>query len=141
MKKYTFRSMKRGFILSVIALAGTVAVVDSCKKKACSDNNSQSELKATEQTVAQPLQQNAPQSKIATIVNIFLQSNGLQLAVSYIGVAIFLGLTAYDIQKIKKLYAQFGSAGNLAVLGALSLYLDFLNLFLFLLRIFGSGRD
>jgi len=78
---------------------------------------------------------------IASIVNIFLQSNGLQLAVSYIGVVIFLGLTAYDIQKIKKLYAQFGSAGNMAILGALSLYLDFLNLFLFLLRIFGAGRD
>jgi FtsH-binding integral membrane protein len=78
---------------------------------------------------------------IATVVNIFLQSNGLQLAISYIGVAIFLGLTAYDIQKIKKLYTQFGSAGNLAILGALSLYLDFLNLFLFLLRIFGAGRD
>jgi hypothetical protein len=78
---------------------------------------------------------------IATVVNIFLQSNTLQLAVSYIGVVIFLGLTAYDIQKIKKIYAQFGSAGNMAILGALSLYLDFLNLFLFLLRIFGAGRD
>jgi FtsH-binding integral membrane protein len=78
---------------------------------------------------------------IASLVNIFLKSSGLELVISYIGVVIFLGLTAYDIQKIKKIYAQFGNAGNLAVLGALSLYLDFLNLFLFLLRIFGAGRD
>ena len=78
---------------------------------------------------------------IASVVNIFLGSNTLQLVISYIGVIIFLGLTAYDIQKIKKIYATFGEAGNLAILGALSLYLDFLNLFLFLLRIFGAGRD
>lgn len=78
---------------------------------------------------------------IASLVNIFLKSNTLQIAVSYIGVVVFLGLTAYDIQKIRKIYAQFGNAGNLAILGALSLYLDFLNLFLFLLRIFGAGRD
>ena len=78
---------------------------------------------------------------IATVVNFFLNSNALQMAVSYIGVVIFLGLTAYDIQKIKSIYSQFGSAGNMAILGALSLYLDFLNLFLFLLRIFGAGKD
>lgn len=78
---------------------------------------------------------------IATLVNIFLQSDALQTVVSYLGVVLFLGLTAYDIQKIKKIYAQFGIAGNLAILGALNLYLDFLNLFLFLLEIFGTGRD
>lgn len=78
---------------------------------------------------------------IASVVNIFLGSDSLQMIVSYLGVGIFLGLTAYDIQKIKKLYAEFGSAGNLAILGALSLYLDFLNLFLFLLRIFGVSKD
>jgi len=78
---------------------------------------------------------------IASLVNIFLGSDSLQMIVSYLGVGIFLGLTAYDIQKIKKLYSEFGSSGNLAILGALSLYLDFLNLFLFLLRIFGVGRD
>jgi FtsH-binding integral membrane protein len=78
---------------------------------------------------------------IATLVNLFIKSNTLQLVISYIGVVIFLGLTAYDIQKIKKIYAAFGEAGNMAILGALSLYLDFLNLFLFLLRIFGAGRD
>lgn len=78
---------------------------------------------------------------IASVVNIFLSSNGLQLIVSYLGVLIFLGLTAYDVQKIKKLYAQFGGAGNIAIIGALALYLDFLNLFLFLLQIFGVSRD
>jgi len=78
---------------------------------------------------------------IASVVNIFLGSDSLQMIVSYLGVGIFLGLTAHDVQKIKKLYAEFGSAGNLAILGALGLYLDFLNLFLFLLRIFGVGRD
>jgi hypothetical protein len=78
---------------------------------------------------------------IASVVNIFLGSDSLQMIVSYLGVGIFLGLTAYDVQKIKKLYAEFGSAGNLAILGALSLYLDFLNLFLFLLRIFGVSKD
>lgn len=78
---------------------------------------------------------------IATIVNIFLRSDALQIFISYIGVAVFLGLTAYDIQKIKGLYAEFGDAGNIAILGALSLYLDFINLFLFILRIFGASRD
>lgn len=78
---------------------------------------------------------------IASLVNIFLQSNTLQMIVSYLGVLIFLGLTAYDVQKIKKIYAQFGNAGNLAIIGALALYLDFLNLFLFLLEIFGVARD
>lgn len=77
---------------------------------------------------------------IASIVNIFLRSDGVQIIVSYLGVIIFMGLTAYDVQKIKGIYAQFGKAGNMAILGALSLYLDFLNLFLFLLRIFG-GND
>ncbi len=75
---------------------------------------------------------------IATIVNIFLRSDGIQTIVSYLGVVIFMGLTAYDVQKIKGIYKQFGDAGNMAILGALSLYLDFLNLFLFLLRIFGG---
>lgn len=77
---------------------------------------------------------------IASIVNIFLRSSAVEAVVSYAGVLIFMGLTAYDVQKIKAIYAEFGSAGNLAILGALSLYLDFLNLFLFLLRIFGN-RD
>ena len=71
---------------------------------------------------------------IATIVNIFLKSTGLQMIVSYLGVLIFVGLTAYDSQKIK----QMGEgAQKIALLGALSLYLDFVNLFIYLLRIFG----
>jgi FtsH-binding integral membrane protein len=76
---------------------------------------------------------------IATLVNIFLHSNALQLVVSYLGVAIFLGLTAYDVQKIKSFYNNEKSQ-QLAVMGALALYLDFINLFLFLLRLFGDSK-
>ena len=75
---------------------------------------------------------------VATVVNIFLHSSGLQLVISYIGIAIFLGLTAYDTQKIKQFYAS-EAKGQLAILGALALYLDFVNLFLFLLRLFGNS--
>ena len=78
---------------------------------------------------------------IATIVNIFLKSSGLEMIVSYLGVLIFVGLTAYDSQKIKNMLqmAPDASEGSqkLALLGALTLYLDFINLFIYLLRIFG----
>ena len=78
---------------------------------------------------------------IATIVNIFLKSTGLQMIVSYLGVLIFVGLTAYDSQKIKQMLLMTPDAGEgaqkIALLGALSLYLDFVNLFINLLRIFG----
>ncbi len=78
---------------------------------------------------------------IATIVNIFLKSTGLQMIVSYLGVLIFVGLTAYDSQKIKQMLLMAPDAGagaqKIALLGALSLYLDFVNLFIYLLRIFG----
>jgi FtsH-binding integral membrane protein len=81
---------------------------------------------------------------IATIVNIFLKSSGLQMIVSYLGVLIFVGLTAYDSQKIKNMLQMAPDAGEgaqkLALLGALTLYLDFINLFIYLLRIFGR-RD
>lgn len=81
---------------------------------------------------------------IATVVNLFLRSTGLQLIVSYIGVLVFVGLTAYDTQKIKQMLMMAEDTGEtaqkLALLGALSLYLDFVNLFLYLLRIFGK-RD
>ncbi len=81
---------------------------------------------------------------IATIVNIFVKSSGLDLILSYLGVFVFVGLTAYDTQKIKQMLWQAGdmseSAQKIALLGALSLYLDFINLFLYLLRIFGR-RD
>ena len=78
---------------------------------------------------------------IATIVNIFLKSTGLQMIVSYLGVLIFVGLTAYDSQKIKQMLLMAPDVGEgaqkIALLGALSLYLDFVNLFIYLLRIFG----
>jgi hypothetical protein len=80
---------------------------------------------------------------IASIANIFLKSSGLDLAVSILGVLIFAGFTAYDTQRLKELYYQVqGSdmAGKTAVLGALTLYLDFINLFLFLLRFMGDRR-
>lgn len=79
---------------------------------------------------------------IATVVNLFLRSTGLQLIVSYIGVLVFVGLTAYDTQKIKQMLMMAEDTGEtaqkLALLGALSLYLDFVNMFLYLLRIFGK---
>lgn len=78
---------------------------------------------------------------IATVVNIFLKSTGLEMIVSYLGVLIFVGLTAFDSQKIKQMLLMAPDAGEgaqkLALLGALSLYLDFVNLFIYLLRIFG----
>ncbi len=82
---------------------------------------------------------------IATIVNIFVASSGLSMILSYVGVLIFSGLTAYDTQKIKDmLYEMDGndnSGQKIALLGALTLYLDFINLFLYLLRIFGDRRE
>jgi FtsH-binding integral membrane protein len=81
---------------------------------------------------------------IAMVVNFFVQSGPLDYLISCIGVLIFTGLTAYDVQRIKRIGAgvEYGSATamKLTILGATSLYLDFINLFLFLLRIFG-GRD
>lgn len=81
---------------------------------------------------------------IATVVNLFLNSTGLQMICSYVGVLIFTGLTAYDTQKIKNMLANADdydeTAQKYAVLGALTLYLDFVNLFLHLLRIFGRRK-
>ena len=82
---------------------------------------------------------------IATVVNMFLKSPVFDYILSYIGVAIFIGLTAWDSQKIKEMlqtqYDISEGAQKLALLGALTLYLDFINLFLYLLRIFGNNRD
>ena len=82
---------------------------------------------------------------IATIVNIFVKSEGLTMILNYLGVLVFVGLTAYDSQKIKQMLLTAPDAGEgaqkLALLGSLSLYLDFINLFLYLLRIFGTRRD
>ena len=83
---------------------------------------------------------------IATIVNIFVASTTLYWITTYAGVIIFVGLIAWDTQKLKQIFYEYGiddeNGQKLALLGALTLYLDFINLFLFLLRIFGgSSRD
>jgi FtsH-binding integral membrane protein len=80
---------------------------------------------------------------IASLVNLFLRSSGLDWIISVIGVGVFAGLTAYDTQRIKEIYDSSDDAvstGRKAVLGALSLYLDFINLFMMLLRLMGSRR-
>jgi FtsH-binding integral membrane protein len=80
---------------------------------------------------------------IAMLVNIFLQSSALSFAISAIGVVIFAGLTAYDTQQIKEMYYEGDSdtvAGHKAIMGALRLYLDFINLFMFLLQFMGDRR-
>ncbi len=81
---------------------------------------------------------------IASLVGIFWHSTALQFAISVVGVLVFTGLTAYDTQKIKEMYyvGDDGTvAGRKAIMGALSLYLDFVNLFLMLLRLFGQSRN
>ena len=83
---------------------------------------------------------------IASIINIFLQSSAVQFAVSLLGVLIFAGLTAFDTQKIKNTYLQMAQSGDQdwlgksAIMGALTLYLDFLNMFMFLLQFMGDRR-
>ena len=80
---------------------------------------------------------------IASIVNIFMQSPALYYGISILGVLIFVGLTAYDTQKIKNMYMAYDSAevaAKKAIMGALTLYLDFINLFIMLLRLFGQRR-
>ena len=80
---------------------------------------------------------------ICLIVNLFAHSSTLDWIISIAGVIIFVGLTAWDTQQIKSMAEQLpaSSAGRLATIGALNLYLDFINLFLYLLRFFGSSRD
>lgn len=84
---------------------------------------------------------------IASVVNIFIKSSSLYWVISMIGVLVFTGLTAYDVQKIKKMgedgIMEQGEAAITkgSIMGALALYLDFINLFLMLLRFFGGGRD
>ena len=80
---------------------------------------------------------------IAMVINMFLQSTAMEYVISAIGVLIFAGLTAYDTQKIKSMYAQVAGTdmmGKTVIMGALNLYLDFINMFLFLLQFMGS-RD
>lgn len=80
---------------------------------------------------------------IASLVNLFMQNSAMQFAISVIGVLVFAGLTAYDTQKIKNSYSELHdheTSGKLAVMGALTLYLDFINLMLMLLHLFGNRR-
>ncbi|MEA3415202.1 MAG: Bax inhibitor-1/YccA family protein [Thermodesulfobacteriota bacterium] len=83
---------------------------------------------------------------IASVVNMFIQSSGMSLIISYIGVFVFVGLTAYDTQKLKRMAVtqpaglEAGVVRKGAIMGALTLYLDFINLFLMLLRILGDRR-
>ena len=80
---------------------------------------------------------------IATVVNIFMKAEGLALILNYAGVVIFVGLTAYDTLSIKQMLQEHGDkegAEKIALLGSLSLYLDFINLFIYLLRFFGESR-
>ena len=82
---------------------------------------------------------------IATVVNIFVASSTLHWVITYVGVIVFVGLIAWDTQKIRNIFLEHGTADDnghkLALLGALMLYLDFINLFLYLLRIFGGNRE
>ncbi len=85
---------------------------------------------------------------VASLINLFLQSSGLQFAVSLLGVLIFAGLTAYDTQRLKSEYVMIAQQGGTAqmlaasaVAGALSLYLNFLNMFMFLLQFMGQSRE
>ena len=85
---------------------------------------------------------------IASVVNMFIGSSALYWGVTYVGILVFVGLTAYDTQKIKEMSIALGdelsaseTGKKYAIMGALALYLDFINLFLLLLRIFGGSRD
>jgi FtsH-binding integral membrane protein len=80
---------------------------------------------------------------LAMFVGVFWRNDGLQFMISLVGVIVFTGLAAYDAQRLKEmaLAVPGGQVGSLAVLGALSMYLNFINLFLFLLRFLGNRRD
>ncbi|HEY2720659.1 MAG TPA: Bax inhibitor-1/YccA family protein [Chitinophagaceae bacterium] len=85
---------------------------------------------------------------VASLINIFMHSDTMSYLISFIGVAVFTGLTAYDVQKLKNIGAGIQYANvpasdvkKVSILGALNLYLDFINLFLFLLRLFGARRN
>jgi FtsH-binding integral membrane protein len=82
---------------------------------------------------------------VAMLINMFLHSPGLEYVISFIGVLVFVGLTAYDVQKLKNIGMGLNmgdaTAQKLSILGALNLYLDFINIFLFLLRLFGNRRN
>jgi uncharacterized protein len=77
---------------------------------------------------------------LASLVNMFLRSSGLDWLISVVGVLLFAALTAYDTQRLKEIFRTGGSVANLPLVGALTLYLDFINMFLFLLRFLGDRR-
>jgi FtsH-binding integral membrane protein len=77
---------------------------------------------------------------LASLVNMFLRSSGLDWLISVVGVLLFAALTAYDTQRLKEIFRTRGSGANLPLVGALTLYLDFINMFLFLLRFLGDRR-
>jgi len=81
---------------------------------------------------------------VASLINMFVQSGPFSLVISLVGVLLFAGLTAYDTQRTKSMYAAVAGTpyeGNVAIMSALNLYLDFINMFLFILRLFGSSRN
>jgi hypothetical protein len=78
---------------------------------------------------------------LASLANMFFHSSGLQWMITLVGIVLFAGLTAYDTQRLKELFLRGEASANLPIVGALTLYLDFINMFLFLLRIFGRRRD
>ena len=81
---------------------------------------------------------------VASLINLFFRSSAMNMVISFIGVLLFAGLTAYDTQKIKSIYAYVAGTemmGKSVVMGALNLYLDFINMFLFLLRFMGNQRN
>jgi FtsH-binding integral membrane protein len=77
---------------------------------------------------------------LASLVNMFLRSSGLEWLITFAGVLLFAGLTAYDTQRLKTIFASGEASANMPLVGALTLYLDFINMFLFLLRILGDRR-
>jgi len=81
---------------------------------------------------------------VASVINLFMQSGPLALLISIVGLLLFAGLTAYDTQRTKSMYAAVAGTeneGRTVIMSALTLYLDFINMFLFILRLFGSSRN
>jgi FtsH-binding integral membrane protein len=78
---------------------------------------------------------------VASVVNIFLASSALAFAINLIGVLVFAALTAYDTQNLKDMYLSGGATTKLSIMGALNLYLNFINLFMFLLQFMGSRQE
>lgn len=128
--KYTAMDITRAFIAAAVLFV-VLAVMGTSTKKDLSGIGRQA-LAALIALI------------IVSIVNLFLHSTMIQYVFSFIGIIVFSALTAYDSQTYKVMYYQYGSQGNtdsLAAVGALNLYLDFLNIFLYLLQIFGIGSS